>query len=97
MSSTTLENYNFSQCPVLWEKGNYSPKGLQTGASLIAQMVKTLPAMQQTLGWSLGWEDPLEEGMAAHSSFLPGESHGQRSLADYSLWGHLESDMTEAT
>ena len=27
--------------------------------------------------------------------FLPGESHGQRSLADYSLWGHKESDMTE--
>ena len=29
---------------------------------------------------SLSWEDPLEEGMATHSSFLPGESHGQRSL-----------------
>ena len=29
--------------------------------------------------------------------FLPGESHGQRSLADYSSWGHKESDMTEAT
>ena len=29
--------------------------------------------------------------------FLPGESHGQRSLARYSLWGHKESDMTEAT
>ena len=27
--------------------------------------------------------------------FLPGESHGQRSLADYSPWGHKESDMTE--
>ena len=29
--------------------------------------------------------------------FLPGESHGQRSLAGYSLWGHKELDMTEAT
>ena len=29
--------------------------------------------------------------------FLPGESHGQKSLADYSPWGHKESDMTEAT
>ena len=29
---------------------------------------------------SLGWEDPLEEGMATHDSILPGESHGQRSL-----------------
>ena len=32
---------------------------------------------------SLGWEDPPEEGMAIHSSFLPGESHGQRSLVGY--------------
>ena len=30
-------------------------------------------------------------------AFLPGESHGQRSLAGYSLLGHKESDMTEAT
>ena len=29
--------------------------------------------------------------------FLPGESHGQRSLAGYSPWGHKESDMTEVT
>ena len=34
---------------------------------------------------SLGQEDPLEEGMGTHSSFLPGESHEQRSLVDYSL------------
>ena len=48
--------------------------------------------------WSLDWEDPLEEGMAAQSSiFLPGESHGQRSLVGYSPWGHKESDMIEAT
>ena len=39
---------------------------------------------------SLGWEDPLEKGMATHSSilvFLPGEFHGQRSLVGYSPWG----------
>ena len=46
---------------------------------------------------SLGGEDPLEEGMAAHSVFLPGESHGQRSLAGYSPWSYKESDTTEAT
>ena len=34
---------------------------------------------------SLGQENPLEEGMATHSVFLPGESHGQRSLAGYNL------------
>ena len=39
-------------------------------ASLVAQMVKNLPAMQETRVWSLGWEDPLEKGMATHSSIL---------------------------
>ena len=39
-------------------------------ASLVAQMVKNLPAMQETWVWSLGQEDPLEEGMATHSSTL---------------------------
>ena len=38
--------------------------------SLVAQMVKNLPAMRETWVWSLGWEDPLEEGMATHSSIL---------------------------
>ena len=33
--------------------------------------------------------------MATYSNFLPGESHGQRSLVGYSPWGHKESDMTE--
>ena len=46
---------------------------------------------------SLGQEDPLEEGMATHSSVLAGESHGQRSLVGYSPWGHKVSDRTEAT
>ena len=39
-------------------------------ASLAAQMVKNLPAMQETWVQCLGWEDPLEEGMATHSSIL---------------------------
>ena len=38
--------------------------------SLLAQMVKNLPAMRETWVQSLGWEDPLEEGMATHSSIL---------------------------
>ena len=41
-----------------------------TGASLVAQMVKNLPAMQETWVRSLGWEDPLEKGMATHSSIF---------------------------
>ena len=39
-------------------------------ASLITQMVKNLPAMWETWVQSLGWEDPLKEGMATHSSIL---------------------------
>ena len=39
-------------------------------ASLVAQMVKNLLAMQETQVQSLGWEDPLEKGMATHSSIL---------------------------
>ena len=43
---------------------------LVRGASLVAQMVKNLPAMRETWVPSLGWEDPLEEDMATHSSIL---------------------------
>ena len=39
-------------------------------ASLVAQTVKNLPAMQETQIWSLGQEDPLEKGIATHSSIL---------------------------
>ena len=38
----------------------------------------------------------LEAGMATTPAFLPGESQGQRNLVGYSLWGHKESDTTEA-
>ena len=41
-----------------------------SGASQVAQMVKNLPAMQETQVQSVGWEDPLEKGMATHSSIL---------------------------
>ena len=43
---------------------------IQFRASLMAQMVKNLPAMQDTWVRSVDWEDPLEEGMATHSSIL---------------------------
>ena len=45
---------------------SYAPKW----ASLVAQMVKNLPAMQETQVRSLVWEDPLEKGMVNHSSIL---------------------------
>ena len=40
------------------------------GTSLMAQMVKNLPAVQEIWVWSLGWEDPLEKGKATHSSIM---------------------------
>ena len=39
-------------------------------ASLVAQLVKNLPAMQETWGQSLGWEEPLEKRKATHSGIL---------------------------
>ena len=39
-------------------------------ASLVDQTVKNLPALRETWVWSLGWEDPLEEGTATHFSIL---------------------------
>ena len=66
-------------------------------AFLVAQLVKNLPAMQETPVRFLGWEVSLGRKWQPTLLFLPGESHGQRSLAGYSPWGHTELDMTEAT
>ena len=68
------------------------------GASLLAQRVKNLPAMQETQETrvqTLGREDPLEEEMATIPVFLPEKSHGQRCLVGYSLMSHKELDTTE--
>ena len=60
-------------------------------------MTASMQEVQETRVSSLGGEDPVEEGMATHPVFLPGESHGQRSLVGHSQWDRKESDMTEAT
>ena len=70
-------------------------KDIYSLASLVAQMVMHLSATQETQVQSLGGEDPLEKEMAATPVFLPGKSHGQRSLMGYSLWGSKELDTTE--
>ena len=57
--------------------------------------VKNPPAMQETWDWFLSQEDSLGKEMATHSSILPGESHGERSLVGYSPRGHKELDTTE--
>ena len=64
-------------------------------ASLVVKIVKNLPAVRKTWVWSLGWEEPLEEGMATHSSIL-----AWRIAMDRGAWqatvhgGHKESDAT---
>ena len=74
-------------------------------ASLVAQMLKNLPAVQETRVWSLGWEDPLDKGMSTHSNILAcrilmDRGPWRATLQDYP-WtlegprGCKESDMTE--
>ena len=63
-------------------------------ASLVAELVKNPPAMQETWVLPLGWEDPLRKEQLPTPVFLPEESHGQRSLAGYSPRGCKESDTT---
>ena len=64
-------------------------------ASLIAQLIKNPPAMQETQVWSLDQEDPLEEGMATHSSILALEIPWTEESGGYSPWGCKELDMTK--
>ena len=72
-------------CSTIW----FNNKRLSNQrASLVAQMLKNLPAVQETWLQSLGWEDPREKG--THSNILLREFHGL-----HSPWGHKESDTTE--
>ena len=66
-----------------------------TRASLAAQSVKNLPAVQETRVRFLGWEDPWRRKWQPTPVIFPGKSHGQRSLVCCSPWGHKESGMTE--
>ena len=66
-------------------------------ASLGAQMVENLPAVQETQLRPLGWEDPWRRKWQPSPVFLPGESRGQSSLAGYSPWGLKEPDMMSNT
>ena len=65
--------------------------------SLVANNLLTMQVAQETWVWSLGWEDPLEEGMTTHGNILAWriprteESGGLQSIS------HKESDTTEAT
>ena len=58
-------------------------------------MVKCLSTMRETQVRFLGGEDLLEKEMQSTPVFLPGKSHGWRSLTGYCPWGCKESDITE--
>ena len=64
-------------------------------ASLVAQMVKNLPATRRP-GFN-PWVGKIPGGGDSYllQVFLPGELHGRRRLAGYSPWGHKQSDMIE--
>ena len=64
-------------------------------ASLVAQMVKNLPAMRKTWVQPLGQEDPLEEGMTTHSSILAWSTPMDRGAWRATVHGVAESSMTE--
>ena len=61
----------------------------------MAQTVKNLPAMQETQVQSLGWEDPLENGMATHSSILAWRILRTEDPGTMQSMGPKESDMTD--
>ena len=63
--------------------------------SLVAQLLKNLPAMQETLVQFLVGKIPGRRDRLPTPVFWPREFHGQRSLAGYCPWGRRESDMTE--
>ena len=65
------------------------------GASLVAQLVKTLPAMQETQVRSLGWEDPLEMGMATHSTTLAWRIPWTEEPGGIQSTGSHKVDMTD--
>ena len=79
-------------CLSLWGVGNATD--LYFTPPLVAQMVKNLPSMQET--WVRCWvrKIPRRKKWQLTPVFLPGESHGQRTLAGYSSWG-CKSDTTE--
>ena len=64
-------------------------------ASLVAQMLKNLPALQETQVQSLGHEDPLEKEMASHSSILAWRILCTEEPGRLQSWGRKELDETE--
>ena len=64
-------------------------------ASMVAQLVKNLPTVQETRIQSLGWEDPLEKGMTTGSSILAWRIPWTEETGRLQFMGSEELDMTE--
>ena len=64
-------------------------------ASFVVQLVKNLPAVQETQVRSLGWEDPLEKEVATHSHILAWQISWTEESSGLSQWGCKESSTTE--
>ena len=76
------------------------PASGNPGASQVVLVIKNLPVNAgdiRDIGLIPGLGRSPGEGNGNPLVFLPGETHGQRSLAGYSPWGHTKSDITEAT
>ena len=69
--------------------------GFGIWASLVAQIIKNLPQIKETQVWTLAWKILWQRKWLFTSAFLPGKSHGQRSLMAYNPCGRKELDMTE--
>ena len=75
--------------------GQFGESKIYNKSSLVAQLVKNLPAVQGTWVGSLGWKDPWRRKWQPILVPLPGKSHGQRKLVGCSPRGHKELGMTE--
>ena len=67
---TKVKKRDFVSCKMTGTVCEVCSDLVKPWASQMAQLVKNLPAIQETWVQSLGWEDPLEKGMATHSSIL---------------------------
>ena len=83
---------SISRCLVSWAKVKNI---IILKCQLVAQMVKNLTATQETRIWSLGQENPLEKGMATHSSILAWRISWTEAPGGLSPWVHKEADTTE--
>ena len=86
----SLRQHHTSKVSILQHPAFFMAQLSHLWASLIDQQVKNPPVLQETPVRSLGWEDPLEKGKAAHSSVLAWRTHEL-----HGPWGRRESDTTE--